>query len=104
MTHLTVVNLLFVLVGLLIHVGIKLVKIQKKQGISFNVKIYWRHNYIQLITSLISAFVVMYFADVFATGILNIEVPPGSNFYELFALAAGFNNQVLFNELMKKNK
>lgn len=102
--HLTFLNFILVIAGLLIHIGIKLIKIQKKKGLDFDIRIYIRHNYIQIIVSCLCAFVVMFFADNISKGILDIHIHCESNYYKIYALAAGFNNQVLFNELMKKNK
>ena len=94
--------LALVAVGLILFIGLKLFKIQRKRPDDFNPLIYWRHNYILIILSVFFAYTVQYFADIFATGILDIHVHSGSNFYEVFAVQAGFNNQWLFTELMKK--
>ena len=102
--HLTVTNFVLVLVGLLIYILIKLVKIQKKKKDKFDIRIYLKENYLQLILCSMTAFTVMFFADNFSEGILDIHIHEDSNYYQIFALAAGFNNQVLFNELMNKRK
>jgi len=101
--HLTPLNFGLVLAGLLIHIGMKLIKIQRKKGLSFRIALYWQHNYIQILVSTMCAFLVMFFADNFSEGVLDIHVHSESNFYSIFAVAAGFNNQVLFDQLMKKN-
>ncbi len=101
--HLTLANFGLVVVGLLIYILIKLVKIQKKKKSEFDLKIYFKENYLQLILCTLTAFTVMYFGDSISEGMLDIHIHKDSHYYKLYALAAGFNNQVLFNELMKKN-
>ena len=100
--HLTPLNFTLVVTGLVIYILIKLVKIQKKRPEQFDIRVYFKHNYIQIILSTICAFVVMYFANLF-TDAIKVHVHHDSYFYELFALAAGYNNPALLNDLMKKN-
>jgi len=102
--HLTPMNFMWVLVGLLVYIGVKLIKLQRKKGLDFNIGLYWKHNYIQILVSTLCAFTVMFFADNFSTGVLDIHVHSASNFYSIFAVAAGYNNQMLFDQLMNKNK
>jgi len=101
--HLTIINFVLVVVGLLLHVLIKLIKAKKKHKGKFSIQFYFKDNAIQITTSILMAFVVMYFGDVISEGVLDVHIHKDSRYYEIFALAAGFNNNVLFNEFMKKS-
>ena len=102
--HLTVFNFCLVAVGVVIHILFKLSKIQRKHPDDFNLRIYIRHNWIQLILSLMCGFVVMYFADNISEGVLDLHVHHDSNYYQVYAVVAGYNNQQLFDQYMRKNK
>ena len=102
--HLTPLNFFLVAVGLFLHIGMKLMKIQRKKPDTFDVRIYIKHNYMQIIVSTIAAYVVLLFADNISEGILDLHVHNDSNYYRVYAVIAGYNNQMLFDQYMKKNK
>lgn len=103
MIHLTITNFLFVLLGLALHIIIRMIKCKKKFNGDFSIIFYLKDNILQVLASGIMAFIVFYFADSITQGGLDIHVHADSHYYKVFAVAAGYNNHVLFDEFMKTN-
>ncbi len=96
----TASTILFGIIGLLISSLIKLAKMQKKLK-NFSFKFWFKDNLIQNIATLLMLFVLLWFAPTLATGVLGIHVHENSQFYEIFALLAGWNNHAMFYDFMK---
>ena len=102
--HLTLVNFVWVAVGLVILILFEILKSKKKHGNSWTARTYFMKNLVQFALAIISSYVMFYFAEQFTEGILDVHVHKDSNFYAWFALACGFNGHVLVEKLTKAFK
>ncbi len=101
--HLSLANIVLVIVGLLLHVLVKMIKAKKKHNSKFSIIFYLKDNVLQLVTSAIMALVVFYFGDTITEGLLDVHVHKESHYYKVFALCAGYQNHVIFDEFIKTN-
>lgn len=99
--HLTIANVGLVLVGLILHVLVKMIKAKRKHNSKFSMLFYIKDNSLELATSTIMALVVFYFGDTISEGLLDVHIHDESHYYKVFALCAGYQNHVIFDELIK---
>ncbi len=102
--HLTLGNLVWVLVGLVLLVLVDTLRARKKHNSSFSYVIYLKENVLQFIIACISSYIMFYHADSFTEGILNVHVHGDSGYYAWFAVACGYNGHVVVDRLNKSFK
>jgi len=102
--HLTLANIIWVAVGLILLVLVDMLRAKKKHNSSFSYVIYLKENIIQFIIAVISSYTMFYHADSFTEGILDVHVHEHSGYYAWFAVACGYNGHVVVDRLNKSFK
>lgn len=102
--HITLINLSWVLIGLILLVLVDMVRARKKHNSAFSYVIYLNENMLKFIISVISSYIMFYHADSFTEGILDVHVHGDSGYYAWFAVACGYNGHVVVDRLSKSFK
>ena len=99
----TLTTISMALVGLMISLLLKLSRL-KQSTKKFSMRYWMKDNALQSIATILMVFVLLYFAPTMATGLLQVHVHDDSQFYDIFALCAGYSNHAMFHDFMKINK
>lgn len=99
MKNLTIINIILLLNGLIIHFIYAMLK-QKKQDIKFSTGFYIKDNWMQAVAIIICAFSSLIMADDIAK-IMNIQTPDGSPYYSVHAFISGLLPMYFINKIFK---
>jgi hypothetical protein len=99
MEHITLLNIFFLLVGILLHSLIGYVK-QRKIKKQFTFGRWFHENKITVLICFLVGFVSLYFVD-FALDGLGVITEPDTLFYEAHAFISGFAPYDTFSKIFK---
>lgn len=99
MKHITLINIIFLLIGILLHILIDYVK-EKKVNKKFTFGKWFKENKITIIISFLVGFVSLYFVDLALDG-LGVKAEKDALFYEAHAFISGFAPYATFAKLFK---
>lgn len=102
--HVTLGNLTWVAIGFILLVSVNMIRARKKHNSSFSYLIFLQENALYYIVALIGSYSMFYHADSFTSGMLEVHVHEGSDYYSWFGMVCGFNGWVIVEQLKKAIK
>ena len=99
MKNLTLINVILLFNGLLIHFIYAILK-QKKQDIKFSLGFYIKDNWLQAIATIVCAASSLIMADDIAQ-LMHIQTADGSPFYSAHAFISGLIPMFFINKIVK---
>jgi membrane-bound metal-dependent hydrolase YbcI (DUF457 family) len=99
MGHITLINLFFLFIGVLLHVLIDFVK-EKKTNKRFTFSKWFKENQITIIISVIIGFISLYFVDFGLDG-LGVYAETDALFYQAHSFVSGFAPYATFAKIFK---
>lgn len=99
MEHITLINIIFLFIGILLHILIDYTKNRKVKK-QFTFDKWFRENKITIIISFLVGFVSLYFVDLALDG-LGVTAERDALFYEAHAFISGFAPYATFAKIFK---
>ena|SRR3972149_2182638 len=99
MEHITILNIIFLLLGIILHVLIDYVKLKNKNN-KFTFNKWFKENKITIIISIIIGFISLYFVDFGLEG-LDVMAEKDALFYQAHSFMSGFAPYATFAKIFK---